>query len=528
MSDPKANAKTVGEALAQAVGAAPQSRACVHESQEFTFLQMDEISDSVACGLLNMGLGKGDRIGVLLPNIPAWLYLYFAAAKIGAVIVGLSVRHSIKELRDLIEFGRVSTLVAVSSFGDKDFTSLLALMQKEDGFKAPIFFVGQPETDKGKSFEELRQTPVNKDRLEKAKSQVEADDELLILHTSGSTGRSKGTTITHRNQLAAASAQARHTRMRPGDLALVSMPLSHVGGIIVGVLSSLLGRAASLLAPQMDPGAVVELSARHRPSVVLGFPTMHTLLLRHPDFFALDTSAVRLVVTGGSKAELNLVKRLNAAYEKAVIMNLYGLTETSGGVVMTTWNSRVETVAQTVGKPFDGVSVKLVDVLDNEVQNGRSGEVLLKGDCVARGYFRLPEESRLAFDQSGWLRTGDIGFVNEEGLLALMGRKTEMYIQEGINVHPVEVEDCLCSHPGVVMAAGIGIPDPVLGEVGRYYVVPDPSGKPEPEELLRLCQEHLAEYKQPRQIIFRDALPTTATGKINKAALRKEFFEQGD
>jgi fatty-acyl-CoA synthase len=172
--------------------------------------------------------------------------------------------------------------------------------------------------------------------------------------------------------------------------------------------------------------------------------------------------------------------------------------------------------------------VKLVDVLDNEVQNERPGEVWLKGDCVARGYFRLPEESRVAFDQSGWLRTGDIGFVNEEGLLALMGRKTEMYIQEGINVHPVEVEDCLCSHPAVVMAAGIGIPDPVLGEVGRYYVVTDPESRPHEEELLRLCQEHLAEYKQPRQIVFRDALPTTATGKINKAALRKEFFEQGD
>ncbi|MCG6911764.1 MAG: AMP-binding protein, partial [Deltaproteobacteria bacterium] len=203
-------------------------------------------------------------------------------------------------------------------------------------------------------------------------------------------------------------------------------------------------------------------------------------------------------------------------------MNLYGLSESSGAVVLSPWESDFETTLRSIGKPIGDFRVKAVDEEGNELPTGETGELYFKGDAVVASYFRDADETADAF-QDGWLKTGDMGYIDAQGYITLMGRKKEMYLQGGFNVYPVEVENLLTRHPKVMMAAGIGVPDAVLGEVGRFYIVPQPGTEPTEEEIIEYCRENLADYKVPRQIVFKAELPLTPVGKIMKSQLKEEY-----
>ncbi|MEW5734722.1 MAG: AMP-binding protein [Thermodesulfobacteriota bacterium] len=519
-------AKLVGEALRQATESAPDTTAYIFEDKDITFAEVDAAADRLATAFLQMGIARGQRIAVIAPNRPEWVITYFAAARIGAVILGVSIRNSKAEILRILAQSRARAVVCVPSHDGLDFPAICRENTKEIPTVKDIIVIAPEVPDGCRSFSRLLATPGDSGAIAAAAANLDPDDELLILYTSGTTGRSKGAALSHRSHLASARAQARHIRANPKDVMFMAMPLSHVGGITCGVACMLLGRGACLLIPQFLPKEALAAAIRHQPTIMLGFPTMHTLLLMEENFSGLDTRGVRLAITGGSNADLSIVRRISAAYSGATIMNLYGLTETSGGLVMSPWNMSPEKVSASVGKPLNDFRVKIVDFMDNPVPREVTGEVCVKGEAVVRGYFRMPEESLAAFDQDGWLRTGDMGYLDEEGFLILMGRKTEMYIQEGLNVFPVEVEECIASHPEVAMVAGIGVPDPVLGEVGRYYVVPL-KGEPSLDDLFDICQNNLPDYKRPSQIVIRKSLPLTASGKVNKAALRREFEETG-
>jgi len=203
------------------------------------------------------------------------------------------------------------------------------------------------------------------------------------------------------------------------------------------------------------------------------------------------------------------------------VMNLYGLSETSGMVVMNSWESDFDVLLQSIGQPVGNLEMKIVDHDGCQVAQGDTGELCFRGDAVVSEYYNMPEKSAEAF-ADGWVFTGDMGYLDGAGNIYLKGRKKEMYIQGGYNVYPVEVENVLVSHPKVAMAAGIGVPDPVLGEVGKYYIVPTAGSEPDDEEIIAFCKERLADYKIPKQIVFRTELPLTPAGKIMKSALKNE------
>ena len=209
-------------------------------------------------------------------------------------------------------------------------------------------------------------------------------------------------------------------------------------------------------------------------------------------------------------------------------MNFYGLSESSGGVIMSPWDSDFEHTVRCIGRAIGDFEAKVVRLAgDDTLPPGETGELCIKGEAVVPGYFRMPEETDEAF-RDGWLRTGDLAYMEEDGYVTLMGRLKEMYLQGGFNVYPAEVENLLTKHPKVLMAAGIGVPDPVLGEVGRYYIVPYPGSEPTAEELRQYCQEKLADYKVPKQFVFRDQLPMTPVGKIMKAKLKEDYLKTGE
>ena len=269
-----------------------------------------------------------------------------------------------------------------------------------------------------------------------------------------------------------------------------------------------------------SPEALLKMAQKHPPTWMVGVPTMLTLLLMHPLLAETDLSHVRLVVVGGSNVEPALLQRIQQQLPGVAIMNLYGLSETSGAIVMTPWHASQQALLHSIGKPLAGAELKVMDAAGAELPEGSVGELWFCGAGVIDAYVGQ-QKDEAAFTQ-GWLHSGDLGRVDEQGLIYLMGRQKDMFIQGGFNVYPSEVEGVIASYPGVLMVAGIGVPDAVLGEVGRYYVVARPGVDLCEEDLLAHCRQNLADYKLPRQWVFRQELPLTPAGKIQKALLRAE------
>ncbi|ROS41335.1 class I adenylate-forming enzyme family protein [Amycolatopsis thermoflava] len=492
------------DALADA-GADPDAVGWLAGGREIGFAEMDRLSDRFAAGLLRHGIRHGDRIAVLGPTTPEWLVVYFAAAKIGAVVVGLSVRYRENELAHMLRDSGARLAVTVPSHDGVDFPALLARL-----VETVVTFGGD-----GLTFDDLL---VDGPTAE-ARAAVTPDDPVMIIYTSGTTGTPKGAVLTHRGQLAAARSQARHMRMTEHDVLPVAVPLNHVSGITCCVLSALVTRARAVLLPAFDPREIAGLFATAGLTLWVGVPTMHTLLLNRPELDAVDTSAVRLVVTGGANAEPALLERLHARFPVARVMNLYGLSETAGAVLMTAWDDDFDTTATTVGHPLPDVEIRVAGPAGADLPAGETGELLVRSPSLMTGYHGRPRETAEAF-AGDWLRTGDLATVTDTGAVRLRGRAKEMFVQGGFNVYPVEVENVLTAHPDVVLAAGIGVPDPVLGEIGRYYVVLAPGATATAEDLKSFCAGKIADYKVPKEIVVRDSLPLTPAGKIQKSRLR--------
>jgi fatty-acyl-CoA synthase len=509
--------------------------AYIYRGKEISFREVDEASDRVAAGLLSLGIGRGDRIGMIGTNQPEWLYTYFAAAKIGATIVALNVRYRDVELEYMLNQSEARALVTITDLGGFDYVGFFDSFRGKIPTVTDFIFIQTDTTPAGAiekftgghSYGALLETKVDDAALSAAKRSVVPDDLIIIIYTSGTTGKPKGAAISHKSQLASARAQVEHAKMTHEDSMLVVLPLNHVGGITCAILSSVLAKAPGVLIPIPDPADVIKQAAAYKPTVYGGVPTLYTILFMNPEFLKLDMSGVRLAICGGSNAEPALLTKIQEVFPNAKVMNLYGLSETSGAVVLSPWESDFETTVRSIGRPIGDFAVKVVDPRGKELPMGEVGELCFLGDAVCRGYFRMPEETAETFEKDGWLHTGDMGSLDEHGYITLKGRKKEMYLQGGYNVYPVEVENLLGKHPKVLMAAGIGVPDPVLGEVGRYYIVARPGTDPTEEELKAYCKQHLADYKVPRQIVFRESLPLTPVGKIMKLRLREEFEKTG-
>ncbi len=479
-----------------------------------TYQDMNERSIAMARALLARGLKPGDRVAIAAPNQIEWLELLFGAARVGIITVTLNIRYRESELGYMLTQSGAKLVVSSARQGDFDFESLYDRLRPQIPCVEDVFFLGG--TREGSRYADLLAAGASYDGdLPEPKSA----DPAVILFTSGTTGRPKGATLTHASLIASGSAQNTHVEARHDDVTLGLMPLNHVGGLTCTTTSALVLGGTIVMLPAFSPASALEALEKYRGTSFGGVPTMWKLMLDHETFPQRDTSALRMAIIGGSNADPALCQQITEAVPGVRLINLYGLSESSGASIMSAPGDDVAIVSSSIGIPIPGVEARIVNPDPNA---DGAGELQLRGACIAAGYWAMPEETAATF-VDGWLNTGDIGTIDESGHVRLLGRAKEMYLQGGYNVYPVEIENLLADHPSVAMVAGIGVPDSVLGEVGRYYVVPAQGASVDTAVLMAYCKEKIANYKVPREIVFLDELPLTPSGKIAKAQLRAQY-----
>lgn len=486
---------------------------------DLTYDDLWRRSGQIAAGLLALGLRRGDRLAIAAPNQSEWIELFFAAARVGIIVVTLNPRYRESELEYMINQSGARLVVSMARMPDFDFEAFYAGFRARIPSVERVLFIGA--SSPAEDVEQLALELEGADLAEHEQA-VRPEDPAVILYTSGTTGRPKGAVLTHRSMLASARGQvANYPGLCADDVYLGVMPLNHVGGITCTVTSAVLTGAKVVLQQAFSPsGALVAVGA-HGVTLFAGVPTMWMLMLADPLLRELPRDGLRYIVVGGSNLEPALAQRVAEAFPRAALTNLYGQSEASGATVISPVGDTLQMVSRSIGVPLQGVRARVVGADGAVLPAGEEGELQLQGECVAAGYWNMPEQTAQTFLADGWLATGDMVRQEADGHVVLLGRKKEMFLQGGYNVYPVEVENILTSHPAVAIAAGIGVPDPVLGEVGCYYITVRAGQSVTAEALIDFCRSKLADYKLPRQIVFCEQMPMTPAGKIAKSILQK-------
>jgi acyl-CoA synthetase (AMP-forming)/AMP-acid ligase II len=344
-------------------------------------------------------------------------------------------------------------------------------------------------------------------------------DVCHILFTSGTTGAPKGVMLEHGQICTAYLVFAEVVDLRERDRYLMVNPFFHSFGLHAGILCCLMTGSTMLPMITFDPVAAMQLVARERVSFFPGPPTVYQTMLNHPDYANYDLNSLRVAMLGAAVVPVPLIEELRDRLGMTVVTG-YGLTEASGLVTMCSHDDPPETIAHTVGRPLPGVRVRIVDKAGVEQPAGQPGEVVVSGYNVMRGYLDDPEQTAAAIDPAGWLHTGDVGLLREDGNLVITDRMKDMFIVGGFNAYPAEIEQAMLRHPDIAQVAVVGVPDERLGEVGVAFVVPRPDAEPDGDAIVRWCREEFANYKVPRAVEFVEALPVNATGKVLKYELR--------
>ena len=501
---------------ARQLGDAP---AIIFKDRTYSYDELKKAAETLAASFLQLGISRGDRIALILPTAPEFLLSWLAASRIGACIVGLNVRYRENELVYMINNAQPATLICVNNFGGVDFSKLLTpLLPKLPSLKRFIF-VGETDFPGAIPFVSLLES-AGEGKLTPL-PETSSGEENFIIYTSGSTGVPKGAVLTEKSILAMIRPWAKNIALRPEDRLLCFLPLNHVGGGTICALTTLFSGAALILHDVFSPAEALQIATAQKATVMGGVPTVFALLLTIPGIDKLPLPEFRLLIYGGAAAPPELLKKMRETFRCAV-MGCYGSTEVSGFCTYTSLGDGFEKILTTVGRAPEGVQLKIVDQNRNTVSPGKVGEVAVKGDLLFREYLGLPRETAEVL-ADGWFYTGDLGYLDEEGYLTIVGRLKDMYITGGFNVYPLEIENLLETHPGVAMASVLGVPDEIKGEVGVAAIVKKPGVALTEEEIKQFLSAQLADYKVPSKIVFMDSLPMTPLGKINKPTIRQKL-----
>ncbi|HPN06483.1 MAG TPA: AMP-binding protein [Hyphomonadaceae bacterium] len=535
---------TIGEALLRAAAQWPGQEALVsvHQGIRWTYEQFSNEVDRLAAGFLALGLKPGDRVGVWAPNCAEWTLVQFATARVGLIQVNINPAYRLSEVEYTLNKVGVKALVCAEKFKTSDYVGMINEL-------APEIAASKPGDLKSKRLPDLRivaqiggmpgpgwmnfnaiaaqASSVHAAQVEDVARTLDRNDAVNIQFTSGTTGLPKGATLSHRNILNNAFFVGEGMGLTENDRLLIPVPLYHCFGMVMGNLACVTHGAAMIYASEgYEPLAVLKTVQSEKCTALHGVPTMFIAELEHPDFDKYDFSTLRTGLLAGSPCPIEVMKKVIGRMHMREVGIGYGMTETSPVSFQTAMDDPLERRVSTVGRVQPHLEVKIVDENGEITERGQPGELCTRGYSVMIGYWDDPEKTAEAVDAEGWMHTGDLATIDDEGYCNIVGRIKDMVIRGGENVFPREIEEYLFRHPKIEDVQVIGVPDPKFGEEICAWVKLRAGENSSHEEIVAFCKGQIAHYKIPRYVKFVDGFPMTVTGKIQKFEMRKAMIAE--
>lgn len=499
--------------------------AVVDGDTRLTFSEFEAAVDEVAAALIATGVEPGDRVAIWAPNSARWLTIAHAIYASGAVCVSLNTRYKSEEAGHVLRTSGARLLFTVTDFLETDRVAMLDGIGGLDDL-AEIVVASGPSSGEATDWNAFlgraeRCDPISVSERERG---IGPDDASDIIFTSGTTGAPKGAVLGHHASVRTYQAWSASVGLRHGDRSLVVYPFFHTAGLKSGALSALIAGVTIVPEPVFDVPTIMRRVTDERITILPGPPTVFQSILHHPDFDSFDLSSLRLSVTGAAVVPVEVIRQMKEDLGIATVVTGYGLTETTGTVSMCRHDDSLEVIATTVGRPLPGVEIRIVDDDGTILPDGSPGEIVVRGFNVMHRYFNDEAATNATIDAEGWLRTGDIGLVGDDGNLRITDRKKDMFIVGGFNAYPAEIEAMMLLHDDIVQVAVVGVPDERLGEVGVAFVVPRDGSVIDSDGIVAWCRDHMANFKVPRAVHLLENLPVNASGKVLKPALRTAYL----
>jgi fatty-acyl-CoA synthase len=534
---------TFGQFLEQWATETPDKDFIVYPDRglRFSYSAFNNRVDNLAKAFLHLGLKKGDKVGIFANNVPDWLTYFFATAKIGGVLVTINTNYRTHELEYLIKNSDLHTLCLVNGWRDSDYVQMIydlvpELKEHQRGYlkseKFPelknVVFIG-PEKHRGMyNTPELILLGSQQDntKLLETTSEVQCHDVVNMQYTSGTTGFPKGVMLTHYNILNNGNATAACMNYSADERLCVCVPLFHCFGCVLALCSILTRGATMVMVENFDPLTVLASVQKEKCTVLHGVPTMFIAELNHPMFPLFDLSSLRTGIMAGALCPIETMNNVMERMNMKELIIVYGLTESSPGMTATRVTDSPEIRSTTVGKAYPAVEVKVADPETGaELAPGQQGELCCRGYNVMKGYYKNDEATARAIDAEGWLHSGDLGVMDENGYFRVTGRIKDMIIRGGENIYPREIENFLYPHPEIEAVEVVGIASEKYGEEVGAFIKKKAGSELREEDIIDYCRGQIARFKIPKYIFFVNEFPMTASGKIQKYKLREMALE---
>jgi fatty-acyl-CoA synthase len=517
--------QTIGENLRRTAVAHGDRDALVVRSQGFraSYRELWDLTTAAARGLVAAGVARGDRVGIWSPNRHEWVVAQYATARIGAILVNINPAYRTAELEYVLRQADIGLLLLAAGFRTADYRAMLAEVRpRVPALRRAVVL----DDDWGALLAEGK--AVADDALAAREAELDFDDPINIQYTSGTTGFPKGATLSHHNVLNNGYFVGQTLRLGPADRVCIPVPFYHCFGMVLGNLACTTHGAAMIIPGEaFEPVAVLEAVQAERCTALYGVPTMFIAELEHPRFAEFDLASLRTGIMAGSPCPVEVMKKVQSRMNMREVTICYGMTETSPVSTQSAVDDPLDKRVATVGRVHPHVEVKIVDPATGQiVPRGTAGELCTRGYSVMLGYWRDEEATGKAIDRSGWMHTGDLATMDQDGYVNIVGRIKDMIIRGGENIYPREIEEFLHTHPAVSEAQVIGVPSDRYGEEVMAWVRRKPGARVGEEDLLSHCRGRIASYKIPRYWRFVDEFPMTVTGKVQKFRMREIAITQ--
>ena len=536
--------KTITDILLWNVNERPDQEFIIYPSCgiRWTFKEFYEICRKAARGMMALGVKKGDHVAIWATNVPEWLIIQFSTALMGAVMVTVNTAYKIYELEYLLKQSDSTTLVMIDSFKGYSYVDCInelcpTLKDSEPGkledpnlpYLKNVIFAGDTPSKGMLAFSDLytlaEQVPDSV--LDEAIAATTPDDVVNMQYTSGTTGFPKGVMLTHYNIVNNGQFIGDCMKFSPADRLCITVPLFHCFGCVLGVMACVTHGTSMCMVEVYHPVKVMEAVQNEHCTALHGVPTMFIAILEHERFHEFSFPGLRTGIMAGSPCPIRVMRQVIEEMGMREITISYGQTESSPVVTQTTTDDPLEARVNTVGRTLPHTEVKIVDPETGaDMPYDTVGEIVIRGYCVMKGYYKMPEATRAAIDENGWLHSGDLGTMDKNGYFKITGRLKDMIIRGGENIYPRELEEFLYTHPSVKDVQVIGVPDIKYGEEVMACVILKEGESVTAEELIQYTKEKLSRFKAPRYVWFMDSFPMTASGKIQKYKMRTMAVEQ--